>query len=116
MNLNDKLRKIRTEHGYTQQKIADYLEIERSTYAYYETGTTKPSILSLQKLSQLYGISLDALIATDGNENLLVASPQLSEADCVPFSRDEAEIIRIFRELSDEKKSAFLTFIKTFRN
>lgn len=36
--LKDMLREIRETAGCSQQQIADYLQIARSTYSYYELG------------------------------------------------------------------------------
>ena len=35
--LGEILKKYRTEYGYTQKKLADYLGIDRTTYTKYET-------------------------------------------------------------------------------
>ena len=40
---SERLRKIRKASGMTQQEIADHLNMQRSTYAYYETGATPSS-------------------------------------------------------------------------
>ena len=37
------LRQCRENAGLTQKQVSDALGVERSTYAYYETGTTRPS-------------------------------------------------------------------------
>ena len=37
-NLNQKLKMLRVYHNYTQSEIAKILDVNRSTYAYYETG------------------------------------------------------------------------------
>ena len=39
-----KLRNLRMIYGVSQQEVAGYLEIHRSTYSYYEEGKTTPSI------------------------------------------------------------------------
>lgn len=114
MKLNDKMRTLRADAGFTQQKVADFLNIDRSTYAYYETGTTKPSIANLQKLSKLYGVSVNDILSGVEGTGTNVASPY--EANDLLFSAEEKQIIGIYRSLSDEKKNAFLAFIKAFNN
>lgn len=51
------LRKLRLKAGYTQQNIADALNINRSTYTYYETGKTTPDLHTLSMLAKMYGVS-----------------------------------------------------------
>lgn len=49
--------------------VADLLGIQRSTYAYYETGKVRPRYKTLLEISNLYGISLRFLL---GQSNLQV--------------------------------------------
>lgn len=63
--LNTKLKKLRTDHYLTQQEVADYLRIDRSTYAKYESGRSEPSLIALKALSTLYGVSLDSFLDLD---------------------------------------------------
>ncbi|MFI3207287.1 MAG: helix-turn-helix transcriptional regulator [Clostridia bacterium] len=57
-----RLKRIRLYKNLTQQKVADYLNITRSAYSYYESGTSEPSLKSLLKLSRFYGVSTDLLL------------------------------------------------------
>jgi len=50
--LGENLRFIRERLDLTQEDLARILCIDRSTYAYYETGKTLPSIFYLIKLSE----------------------------------------------------------------
>ena len=52
--LGENLRFIRENLDLTQEDLARILFIDRSTYAYYETGKTLPSIFYLIKLSETY--------------------------------------------------------------
>ena len=44
MLLANNLKFLRKRHGYTQSQVALLLEINRSTYAYYELGRTRPRL------------------------------------------------------------------------
>ena len=50
--LGENLRLIRERHDLKQKAIAKILSLDRSTYAYYETGKTLPTVLYLIKLSE----------------------------------------------------------------
>ena len=56
------IRRLRKENGLTQQQVADFLHLDRSTYAYYESGRTKINIYILVRLSQFFQISLAELV------------------------------------------------------
>jgi len=60
--INYNLKRLRLYCGLTQKQIADLLNIDRSTYTYYETGKTVPDVETLKKLSRLYYITLDTLV------------------------------------------------------
>ena len=60
--LGSRLRAQRVKFGITQQEVADMLKVDRSTYSYYETGRTAPSIESLYNLSVAFGVTADELI------------------------------------------------------
>lgn len=53
------LLKYREINHFTQQFVADKVGITRSTYTYYETGKTQPSIETLQALKKLLNIPSD---------------------------------------------------------
>ncbi len=43
-------------------QVAKMLYSDRSTYAYYETGKTKPDVDTLLKLCVVYDVTLDYLV------------------------------------------------------
>ena len=66
INLAKNLRILRLKNKYTQGEVARYLHISRSTYTYYETGKTEPSISSLAALCRLYAVGVGELIEMPG--------------------------------------------------
>lgn len=56
------LRSLRNITDITQAQVAHYLNIDRSTYAYYETGKTLPNIFMVEKIAAFYGITIDSLL------------------------------------------------------
>ena len=109
--LNQRLRKIRTEHKLTQQNIADALGIDRTTYTVYETGVTTPSPATLVKLSQIYNVTVGYLMGVEDNHPELKRDyPQqneerlLSEDPIALLRKNEKELLMYFRVLPDEEK------------
>ena len=49
-----RIKKFRQKSGYTQQQVANLLNIERSTYSYYESGKTVPDIKTLSKIAEIF--------------------------------------------------------------
>lgn len=58
--LGNRLRELRLAFGFKQEDIAKTLNVSRSTYSYYETGTTRPDPSVLGKLSHYYHIPVSA--------------------------------------------------------
>ncbi len=53
---------MRSENGYTQTFIAEYLSIKQNTYSQYEKGLREIPIESLCKLAMLYDTSVDYIL------------------------------------------------------
>lgn len=60
--IGETLKKIRLSRGLSQREIAESVNIERSTYAYYERGTTVPDILKLAKIASVFNVKLYCLL------------------------------------------------------
>lgn len=69
MNIGKRLKDARIESGYTQEQIAEQLDVSRQTISSWENGRTFPDIVSVVSLSDIYDVSLDALIK--GDEKML---------------------------------------------
>lgn len=56
-----KLRELRKQNGYSQQKLADALDISQSTVAMWESGKNTPEYNTLLRISALFSVSIDYL-------------------------------------------------------
>lgn len=59
--MNLRIRELRMRLGMTQQEVAGRLNIERTSYARYESGSREPDIATLVALADLFQVSLDYL-------------------------------------------------------
>jgi len=98
------LKKLREQNKLTQQEVADYLHMDRSTYAYYELGQTKPTIEFLVGLSRLYKISLEVLIEEAPTDE----SHDCSEMRFSQLSRDEQNLVILYRSLTPAQRELLL--------
>lgn len=69
MNIGKQLKDARIESGYTQEQVAEQLDVSRQTISSWENGRTFPDIVSVVSLSDIYDVSLDVLIK--GDEKML---------------------------------------------
>jgi len=59
------IRALRKEKGLTQQQVADYLHLDRSTYAYYESGRSKLNADIIVRLARFYQIRYAVLLGDE---------------------------------------------------
>lgn len=65
MKFNEKLFELRKEKGYSQEELADKLNVARQTVSKWENGTTTPDFENLIELSKLFEISIDEFVGND---------------------------------------------------
>ena len=53
--MRDKLKRLRVSHKFTQQVMADKIQINRSTYTNIENGKKNPSFLVAKKIKDILG-------------------------------------------------------------
>lgn len=62
---------LRNINGFSQEEIAEKVNISRQAYAKWESGATIPDIEKCKRLADIYGVTIDSLITTttiDGKE------------------------------------------------
>lgn len=73
----ERLKELRKERGLYQKDIANYLEVDRTTYVKYETGASEPDTETLSKLADFFNVSLDYLVGRDDVEEINLTSAGL---------------------------------------
>ena len=56
---------MRMKRNYTQQRLADILDIALRSYQCYETGTRTPNYELLIRIADVLDVSLDYLLGRD---------------------------------------------------
>ncbi len=116
MLLNQRLKHFRTTSGLTQQQVADVLGLDRSTYAYYESGKTTPDIKSVNKLLKIFNISYYELMDEADPTKLQVSDPNAQDNDedklhIYDLSKPEKRLVIYFRVLSPNQQKDLLKSI-----
>lgn len=62
MTLGEKLTKLRRENNYTQEQLADILDVSRQAISKWESNITYPETDKLIRMSELFDCSLDYLL------------------------------------------------------
>jgi transcriptional regulator with XRE-family HTH domain len=78
--LASKIKLLREVHNYTQEYVADALEISQNTYSLIEKGETKLTIDRLDRLAKLYRMDVVDLIRL--NEQTFIHTITHSQGVC----------------------------------
>lgn len=62
-----RLKELRQNRNITQGKLAEALNLARSTVAMYESGSSEPDFSTLQKIADYFNVSIDYLLGRDSN-------------------------------------------------
>ena len=102
--IGERIKELRNQLHLSQEYVAKYLGINRSTYTQMENGNRKVLAEEIAKLSELFGVSADALL----NENVISQPAAVFARSFEKLNeRDQAEIMNLIR---------FKEQIKTQRN
>lgn len=100
MTLGESITRLRMQKGWSQGDLADALDVSRQSISKWETDTSVPELEKLLRLSELFGVTLDALVRGEQTEtqaeNAAHAAPQsapTSPAPAVSHTRTVAGVI-----------------------
>ena len=73
--LKDNLAMLRSLHGFSQEEIAEKINISRQAYAKWEKGTTIPDVEQCRPLAKVYGPTIDGLMKTETADGIGTVPP-----------------------------------------
>ena len=106
-NFSKTLKTLRKEKHLTQEQLASYLNISRSTIAGYETKLRQPDFETLQRLSDYFEVSIDFLIT--GENSIVFHKAAYLHVDEISL---ELEIKSVCQQLSTISKYDVLRYAK----
>ena len=65
MNLSEKIKRLRVENNFTQEQLAEKLNVSRSTISSWETGRSYPDLEMVIEICDCFNVSLDFLLRED---------------------------------------------------
>lgn len=75
MEFNNKLYELRKQKGFSQEELANRLNVSRQTVSKWEVGDSTPDMEKLVAISDLFGISLDELVLDKAPEPVPEVQP-----------------------------------------
>lgn len=68
----ERLKSLRTEKGWSQQRLADELKLSKSSINMYERGEREPSFETMEAIADLFNVDMDYLY---GRTDIKIAEP-----------------------------------------
>ena len=62
MILGEKIARLRRKNGWSQEELADKMEVSRQAVSKWESGQTMPDLERILRLSSLFGVTIDYLL------------------------------------------------------
>ena len=91
MVFSEKLQLLRKNRGFTQEELAEKLEVSRQAVAKWEAGQVYPDVFNLIRISDLMNVSVDYLVK-DQDCAMKVGSERASDLDELIAFRLEANV------------------------
>lgn len=66
--VSNNLKLLRENSGYTQKQLADFLGLNRSAYANYESGERTAPLSVLEGVAKLFGVDVTMLFEAEPSE------------------------------------------------
>ena len=95
-----RLRELRKDNNISQKRLSNFLNFGYTAIANYESGRNQPSLDTVKKIAQFFGVTVDYLIGGSDYPR--------SEKD---ITEKEEELLMIFRRINDEERDALLKVV-----
>ena len=100
------LKKLRADNGISQQQLADAIGLSQTSIWKYENQTGEPTLDTLMKLANYFGVSVDYLIGYSPEPN-----PYLPKRAAEP-SCEEWELLYAYRKLPKRERDGVRLILK----
>ena len=94
MAINERIKKFRNQLHPSQEYVANFLKINRATYTQMENGKRKITAEDVARLSELFGVTADALLTENKmSQPATVFARSFEKLD----ESDQAEIMNLIK-------------------
>lgn len=107
MNISNRIIRLRKQKGWSQEELAEKLDVSRQSVSKWESSASVPDLTRILQMSELFGVTTDYLLKGDG----FVAT----EESIYKASEDTLDEDTFSTTASEEKKSTLsASQIKSF--
>lgn len=118
---SERIKTLRIKHNYSQQRLADLLNVNKQTVSQYERGVRFPSKENLEALCDVFNVSSDYLIGRDDVSPVLLSGDELNLINNIRNTAANApqsiaklspEHLELISTLSEDELKMLIDFIK----
>ena len=109
-----RLKELRKKNNITQQDLAKYLKVAKSTLSQYETGSRIPNDDIKKAIALKFNVSIDYLLGLTNIPNTIDDYIQKSNTNSYHINDDEQTLIKKYRQLKAEDKQIIDTMLERF--
>lgn len=111
-SIAENLRRYREACALSQKQVADALNLERSTYTKYETGSSEPGLSTLVKIAAIFNVSpMDLLPDIDDQTHQVLGDICRADSPIYQLAKDERGLVALYRGLNKEQKRMLFNLI-----
>lgn len=112
--IKDTLKRIRKAKGYTQDDVANFLNVKRQTYSSYERGVSLPDIETIKKLTYFFNVSINELAEAEDKPSESINNTALSTEEGALLLQEKLKGTPLVNEqgiITKEGADIFATFL-----
>lgn len=106
MNFAEKLLNLRTQYGYSQEGLAEKLNVSRQAISKWELGTTLPETDKVIAISDFFEVSTDYLL----KDNIQLNNNESLDRVVLRFLGSAQDMDQISKELVDIMKDGIIDY------
>lgn len=104
---SERFKQLRSANGYSQQELADLLNVSKSTVNMYERGERKPGIAQLEAVADFFNVDMDYLSGkSDIPRKSIFINEQIPSSCFDNYEDEEKNLIKKYRKLDTYGKKA----------
>ncbi len=115
MILAEKITYLRKQKEWSQEELADQMEISRQSVSKWESGASIPELDKIIRMSMIFGVSTDFLLKDEYDIDVISKNGQegeLKEAELSEISAEGDRDLRKARSLSLEEANTYLETVR----
>ena len=95
MKLQDKIIKLRKENGWSQEELAEKLNVSRQAISRWENGSALPDAQNVLQISKLFNVTTDYLLNDDyeSDNDIPVVQTANNETEMIFIKKKKTSLI-----------------------